>query len=581
MERRMSEALLSEDGAPVTPLFRMSTAMKHVLAIDQGTTGTTALVIASDGRIVGRGYQEITQHYPQPGWVEHDAEEILERTLLAAREAIAASGVSPDVIGITNQRETIVVWHRDTGKPLARAIVWQDRRTTDRCAELNSRRSFIAERTGLRPDPYFSATKIEWLLKKPEIAFVARNGRLLAGTIDTWLIWKLTGGRVHATDPTNASRTLLFDINRLKWSRELCDIFKIPMEILPEVRPSAGDFGKTVTSFFGKSIPITGVAGDQQAALFGQGCFVAGQAKNTYGTGAFLLLNTGSEVPRAGEGLLATVACDAQGGAAYALEASIFVAGAAIQWLRDGLGILYNAAESERLAASLESNDGVYFVPALVGLGAPNWEPRARGTMLGLTRGTTRAHLARAALEAMAYGSAEMLAVMAKRGKVKFESMRVDGGASANNWLLQFQADILGIPVERPDMVETTALGAAGLAGIAGGVWSDAAEFIGTRQFTRFTPAMPRESADGLMAGWQRAVRAVLVWARDPGDAGAAKKKKRPGSAKKAASKKRASAKGKVTGKGKGKVSGKAKAMGKSKANVKGKGKAGARSGRK
>ena len=575
----MSEALLSEDGAPVTPLFRMSTAMKHVLAIDQGTTGTTALVIASDGRIVGRGYQEITQHYPQPGWVEHDAEEILERTLLAAREAIAASGVSPDVIGITNQRETIVVWHRDTGKPLARAIVWQDRRTTDRCAELNSRRSFIAERTGLRPDPYFSATKIEWLLKKPEIAFVARNGRLLAGTIDTWLIWKLTGGRVHATDPTNASRTLLFDINRLKWSRELCDIFKIPMEILPEVRPSAGDFGKTVTSFFGKSIPITGVAGDQQAALFGQGCFVAGQAKNTYGTGAFLLLNTGTEVPRAGEGLLATVACDAQGGAAYALEASIFVAGAAIQWLRDGLGILYNAAESERLAASLESNDGVYFVPALVGLGAPNWEPRARGTMLGLTRGTTRAHLARAALEAMAYGSAEMLAVMAKRGKVKFESMRVDGGASANNWLLQFQADILGIPVERPDMVETTALGAAGLAGIAGGVWSDAAEFIGTRQFTRFTPAMPRESADGLMAGWQRAVRAALVWARDPGDADAAKKKKRPGSAKKAASKKRASAKGKVTGKGK--VSGKAKAMGKSKANVKGKGKAGARSGRK
>jgi len=575
----MSEALLSEDGAPVTPLFRMSTAMKHVLAIDQGTTGTTALVIASDGRIVGRGYQEITQHYPQPGWVEHDAEEILERTLLAAREAIAASGVSPDVIGITNQRETIVVWHRDTGKPLARAIVWQDRRTTDRCAELNSRRSFIAERTGLRPDPYFSATKIEWLLKKPEIAFVARNGRLLAGTIDTWLIWKLTGGRVHATDPTNASRTLLFDINRLKWSRELCDIFKIPMEILPEVRPSAGDFGKTVTSFFGKSIPITGVAGDQQAALFGQGCFVAGQAKNTYGTGAFLLLNTGSEVPRAGEGLLATVACDAQGGAAYALEASIFVAGAAIQWLRDGLGILYNAAESERLAASLESNDGVYFVPALVGLGAPNWEPRARGTMLGLTRGTTRAHLARAALEAMAYGSAEMLAVMAKRGKVKFESMRVDGGASANNWLLQFQADILGIPVERPDMVETTALGAAGLAGIAGGVWSDAAEFIGTRQFTRFTPAMPRESADGLMAGWQRAVRAALVWARDPGDADAVKKKKRPGSAKKGASKKRASAKGKVTGKGK--VSGKAKAMGKSKANVKGKGKAGARSGRK
>ncbi|HEY6088226.1 MAG TPA: glycerol kinase GlpK [Gemmatimonadaceae bacterium] len=505
--------------------------MKHVLAIDQGTTGTTALVIASDGRVAGRGYQEITQHYPQPGWVEHDPEEILERTLLAARDAIAVSGVKPDVIGITNQRETVVVWHRDTGKPLARAIVWQDRRTTERCAELKSQSSWIAERTGLRPDPYFSATKIEWLLKKPEIAFVARNGRLLAGTIDTWLIWKLTGGRVHATDPTNASRTLLFDINRLKWSKELCDLFKVPMEILPEVRPSASDFGRTTTAFFGKSLPITGVAGDQQAALFGQGCCGAGQAKNTYGTGVFLLLNTGSEVPQPAEGLLATVACDEKGGAAYALEASIFVAGAAIQWLRDGLGILFSAAESERLARSIESNDGVYFVPALVGLGAPNWEPKARGTFFGLTRGSNRAHLARAALEAMAYGSAEMLAVMAKRAKVSFQSLRVDGGASANNWLLQFQSDILGIPVERPDMIETTALGAAGLAGIAGGVWQDASEFIGTRKFTRFTPAMPKEAADELIAGWARAVRATLFWARDKGDAvGARKKKKRASS---------------------------------------------------
>ncbi|HMI55750.1 MAG TPA: glycerol kinase GlpK, partial [Gemmatimonadaceae bacterium] len=501
-----------------------------VLAIDQGTSGTTALVIAADGRVAGRGYQEITQHYPQPGWVEHDADEILERTLLAARDAIAVSGVRPDVIGITNQRETIVVWHRDTGKPLARAIVWQDRRTTERCAQLKSRTKLIAQRTGLRPDPYFSATKIEWLLKKPEIAFVARNGRLLAGTIDTWLIWKLTGGRVHATDPTNASRTLLFDINRLRWSKELCELFKIPIEILPEVRPSAGDFGRTVTSFFGKSLPITGVAGDQQAALFGQGCCAAGQAKNTYGTGAFLLLNTGKKVPRPGEGLLATVACDEKGGAAYALEASIFVAGAAVQWMRDGLGILYNAAESERLARALDSNDGVYFVPALVGLGAPNWEPRARGTVVGLTRGTTRAHFARAALEAMAYGSAEMLSVMAKRARIKFASLRVDGGAAANNWLLQFQSDILGIPVERPDMIETTALGAAGLAGIAGGVWRDAAEFIGTRQFTRFTPAMPREGAEELITGWEQAVRATLFWARDKGDDGTKRGKKRDGS---------------------------------------------------
>ena len=522
----MSEALLSEDGGVVMPFRRYDPVpMKHVLAIDQGTTGTTALVIAADGRIAGRGYQEITQHYPQPGWVEHDADEILERTLLAARDAIAVSGVRPDVIGITNQRETIVLWHRDTGKPLARAIVWQDRRTTERCAELRSKTTFIAERTGLRPDPYFSATKIEWLLKKPEIAFVARNGRLLAGTIDSWLIWKLTGGRVHATDPTNASRTLLFDINRLRWSKELCDLFKIPIEILPEVRPSAGDFGKTVTSFFGKSLPITGVAGDQQAALFGQGCYGAGQAKNTYGTGAFLLLNTGDQVPKAGEGLLATVACDAKGGAAYALEASIFVAGAAVQWLRDGLGILFSAAESERLARSLDSNDGVYFVPALVGLGAPNWEPKARGTLVGLTRGTNRSHFARAALEAMPYGTAEMLAVMAKRGKVKFESLRVDGGASANNWLLQFQSDVLGIPVERPDMIETTALGAAGLAGIAGGVWNDAAEFIGTRQFTRFTPTMSSEAADELKAGWERAVRATLSWARDKSGSTATRKK--------------------------------------------------------
>lgn len=512
--------------------------MKHVLSIDQGTTGTTVLVLSADGRVAGRGYREITQHYPEPGWVEHDAEEILERTLAAAREAIAASGVMPDVIGITNQRETVVVWHRNTGKPLARAIVWQDRRTTERCALLEDRTAWIAKRTGLRPDPYFSATKLEYLLSKPEIARVARNGRLAAGTIDSWLIWQLTGGRVHATDPTNASRTLLFDIGDLGWSKDLCDLFSIPMEILPEVRPSAGDFGKTNTSIFGKSIPIMGVAGDQQAALFGQGCWNAGQAKNTYGTGAFLLLNTGKKQPKAGEGLLATVACDARGGAAYALEASIFIAGAAIQWLRDGLGILDNASESEGLARSLASNGGVYFVPALVGLGAPNWEPRARGMITGLTRGSSRAHLARAALEAMAYGTAEMLEVMAKRAKVNFESLRVDGGASANDWLLQFQADVLGIPVERPDIIETTALGAAGLAGIAGGVWRDAEEFIGTRRFTRFTPSASRESAQELIDGWQRTVRAALVWARDQkspsgGRTPAARKSKRATSASK------------------------------------------------
>ncbi|MEA2966237.1 MAG: glycerol kinase, partial [Alphaproteobacteria bacterium] len=410
----MNEALLSED-TTILPIRRANTAQKHVLAIDQGTTGTTALVMAADGHIAGRGYQEITQHYPQPGWVEHDADEILERTLSAAREAIAASGVKPDVIGITNQRETIVVWHRDTGKPLARAIVWQDRRTTERCAELRNKTTFIAERTGLRPDPYFSATKLEWLLRKPEIAFVARNGRLLAGTIDSWLIWKLTGGRVHATDPTNASRTLLFDINRLKWSRELCDVFKIPMEVLPEVRPSAGDFGKTVTSFFGKSIPITGVAGDQQAALFGQGCYMPGQAKNTYGTGAFLLLNTGAE-PRASEhGLLTTVGWQLAPGSAatYALEGSVFSAGSAVQWLRDGLRAIERAGDIEALAASVADTGGVYLVPAFTGLGAPYWDPDARGTIVGLTRGTGLAEIARATLESIAFQVADVLEAMA------------------------------------------------------------------------------------------------------------------------------------------------------------------------
>jgi glycerol kinase len=469
--------------------------------------------------------------------------EILERTLAAVREAVAASGVTPDVIGITNQRETIVVWHRDTGKPLARAIVWQDRRTTERCAELKDRGSWLSQRTGLRPDPYFSATKLEYLLAKPEVAFVARNSRLCAGTIDSWLIWKLTGGRVHATDPTNASRTLLYDINELRWSRELCDLFHVPMGILPEVRPSAGDFGRTTTALLGKAIPISGVAGDQQAALFGQGCFNAGQVKCTYGTGAFILLNVGDKAPVAQSGLLATVACDGQGRPAYALEASMFIAGAAVQWLRDGLGILSEAAESESMARSLQSNDGVYFVPALVGLGAPHWDPRARGTIVGLTRGTTRAHFARAALEAMAYGTAEMLEVMARRGKVTFDGLRVDGGASANNWLLQYQADVLNMPVERADMIETTALGAAGLAGIAGGVWRDAAEFIGTRTFTKFTPGISREMAEDGIAGWQRAVRAALAWAQDRG----------------AMPKRRAKSKGVAKSKGTGKSKGAAK----------------------
>ncbi|HEX4935488.1 MAG TPA: glycerol kinase GlpK, partial [Gemmatimonadaceae bacterium] len=382
--------------------------MRHVLAIDQGTTGSTCLVVRSDGSIAGRAYREITQHYPQPGWVEHDAEEILERTRDAAREAIARAGVVPDAIGITNQRETIVLWSRETGRPVARAIVWQDRRTAERCAALAPHADDIARRTGLVIDPYFSASKLEWMLRDPALARRAAEGELQAGTIDAWLIWSLTGGAVHATDPTNASRTMLYDLDAGTWSDELCALFGVPRGMLPEVRPSAGAFGVTEQAQLGARIPIMGVAGDQQAALYGQGCWSAGEGKNTYGTGAFLLFNAGTTRPAGGGGLLTTIACDAAGKPTYALEAAIFIAGAAVQWLRDGLQIIERAEESEQLARSLDSNDGVYFVPALVGLGAPHWSPEARGTITGLTRGTTRAHLVRAALEAMAYGTADV-----------------------------------------------------------------------------------------------------------------------------------------------------------------------------
>lgn len=489
--------------------------MKHVLAIDAGTTGITCLVVSDEGRIVGRGYREITQYFPKPGWVEHDAAEIFQRTLDSAHDALKGSGVMPDSIGITNQRETIVVWDRSTGQPLARAIVWQDRRTAERCRELEPVSKKITLLTGLPVDPYFSATKLELLLSQPDIANRLNSGNVLSGTIDTWLIWKLTDGAVHATDPTNASRTLLFDIDARTWSDELCEIFHVPLDILPEVRPSSGDFGVTAASHFGRAIPIRGVAGDQQAALFGQGCTSAGEGKNTYGTGAFLLLNTGDTRPEPGQGIVATAACDAKGGYAYALEGSIFIAGAAIQWLRDGLGILATAGESEPLARSLQSNDGVYFVTALTGLGAPHWNPDARGMIVGLTRGTTRAHLARAALEAMAYGTADVLDAMRSRSGVPFERLRVDGGATVNEWLMQFQSDIIGVPVERPDVIETTAMGAAGLAGIASGVWRDAEEFMSVRQHVTFHPQMNDNERARLRAGWDRAVRSTLYWTQD------------------------------------------------------------------
>ena len=487
-----------------------------VLAIDQGTTGSTCLVITEEGRIAGRGYREITQHYPRPGWVEHDAEEILARTVEAGREAIAESNRTPRAIGITNQRETIVVWDRKSGKPIGPAIVWQDRRTSDRCAALSSESDRIARLTGLVIDPYFSATKLELLLREPANATRASAGDLLAGTIDTWLIWKLTGGAVHATDPSNASRTMLYDINELEWSPELGDLFGVSRNVLPEVRHSSGDFGIASSDWFGSAIPIRGVAGDQQAALYGQGCWTSGEGKNTYGTGAFLLFNAGTERPEGGGGLLTTIACDARGKPVYALEASIFIAGAAVQWLRDGLGLLGNAAETEAMARSLASNDGVYFVPALVGMGAPHWEPNARGTIVGLTRGTTRAHLARAALEAMAYGTRDVVDTMSTHGLGAPNRLRVDGGAAANDWLMQFQADQLAVPVERPDIVETTALGAGGLAGLAAGVWSNPSEFLAGRTFARFEPRSDGNAASHL-AGWRRAVRATLSWARDSG----------------------------------------------------------------
>ena len=488
--------------------------MTCVLAIDQGTTGTTCLVIGKTGRILGRAYRDITQHYPAPGWVEHDAHEILDRTVAAAREAIANAGVTPIALGITNQRETIVVWERATGRAVHRAIVWQDRRTADRCRDLAPHASMIADKTGLVTDPYFSATKLEWLLQQPGLRERALRGELAAGTIDSWLVWHLTGGASHVTDHTNASRTMLYDLGTRAWSPELCSLFSVPSDMLPRIVPSSGLLGTALPALLGHEIPIMGIAGDQQAALFGQGGWHAGNGKNTYGTGAFLLLNTGQRRPPSGAGLLTTIACDEQGAPVYALEASIFIAGAAVQWLRDGLGIIAASGETEALAASLASNDGVYFVPALVGLGAPDWEPNARGTIVGITRGTTHAHFARAALESMAYATYDVLGTMREQGGVPFDRLRVDGGATANDWLMQFQADVLGVPVERPDIVETTALGAAGLAGLAAGLWANGDEFLAGRQFTRFIPSGSGSATAGY-AGWRRAVRGALAWARD------------------------------------------------------------------
>ncbi len=494
-----------------------------VLAIDQGTTGSTCLVLDENSRVLGRAYAEFGQHYPRPGWVEHDADEIWTTTLRVAREAMAAAahaaGGNLDLaaIGITNQRETVVVWDRETGQPVHRAIVWQDRRTSDQCRALREagHEERIRARTGLVLDPYFSATKLAWLLEHvPGLRARAEAGELAAGTIDTWLVWKLTGGTAHTTDPTNASRTMLYDIERLDWSDALLDLFGVPRALLPEVHASSGVVGQCDPSLLGSAIPVAGVAGDQQAALFGQGCVRAGQAKNTYGTGAFLLLNTGQDRVQSERGLLTTVACGPRGEPAWALEGSVFIAGAAVQWLRDELRIVDSAADTEDLARSIASNDGVYFVPAFVGLGAPHWNAEARGTIVGLTRGSGRAHFARAALEAMAFSTHDVLEAMVADSGVPVRELGVDGGATQNDWLMQFQSDVLGVPVRRPALVETTALGAAGLAGIGVGIWADANAFLQSRESpTRFEPGMAEDARAALLDGWRRALRATLAWA--------------------------------------------------------------------
>ncbi len=488
-----------------------------VLALDQGTTGTTALVIADDGRVLGRGYSEFTQHFPRGGWVEHDADEIRDVTVRVAREALEGARNrephSVEAIGITNQRETIVVWDRGTGQPVHRAIVWQDRRTAPICRELQEagHEELVRSRTGLVLDPYFSGTKLTWLLREhPDLRERAEEGELACGTIDAWLVHVLTGGAAHLTDHTNASRTLLYNLETGKWDPELLELLEVPASLLPDLRESAGDFGLARGELLGIEAPIAGVAGDQQAALFGQGCWEAGLAKNTYGTGAFLLLHTGTTPVSSRHGLLTTVACDPEGGRAFALEGSIFIAGAAIQWLRDGVGLLPAAPDSEAMARSLEGNDGVYFVPAFVGLGAPHWDPEARGAIFGLTRGTRSEHLVRAALEAMAFGTAEVLEAMEADSGVRTSELRVDGGAAGNDWLMQFQAGVLDVPVRRPALLETTALGAAGLAGLQGGVWNTASDFLAAQGEARlFESRMKPEERETFRRGWSRAVEAT------------------------------------------------------------------------
>lgn len=494
--------------------------MKYIMALDQGTTSSRCIIFDHAGAMLASAQKEFAQHYPKPGWVEHDAAEIWETTLEVARGAMAKAGLSAaDIaaIGITNQRETTVVWDRETGIPVCPAIVWQCRRTAPMADALAASgwAEKIRQRTGLVPDAYFSGTKLRWILDKiPGARRGAEEGRLLFGTIDSWLIWNLTGGRAHVTDVTNASRTMLFDIRRLRWDPELLELFGIPEQMLPKVQPSSCIYGETEPALFGGKIPVAGAAGDQQSALFGQCCFEAGDVKNTYGTGCFLLMHTGSEPVFSKNGLITTIAASGPGRIRYALEGSVFTAGAAVQWLRDEMGLISDAAASEAAARSATDTGGVYVVPAFTGLGAPYWNQYARGTITGITRGFTRAQLIRATLESIAYQTYDICRAMESDAGVELTRLRVDGGASANDLLMQFQSDLLGAEVLRPACIETTALGAAYLAGLAVGYWKDTADIKQNRQTGRvFLPEMQETTRVKLLKGWDRALTTALTWA--------------------------------------------------------------------
>jgi glycerol kinase len=492
--------------------------LQYILSFDQGTTSSRSIIFNKNGNIVSVAQKEFQQIFPQPGWVEHDATEIWSTQLGTAAEAISKAGLTVNdiaAIGITNQRETTVVWNRKTGKPLYNAIVWQDRRTADYCDSLKEKyTSSIQQKTGLIIDAYFSATKLKWILDNVKDArSKADNNELCFGTIDSWLLWNLTQGKVHVTDVTNASRTMLFNIHSLQWDEALLALFNIPKSILPDVKSSSEIYGYTENVLSAKNIPVAGIAGDQQAALFGQMCRQPGMIKNTYGTGCFMLMNTGEKPVISNNNLLTTIAWQVNGKTVYALEGSVFIAGAVVQWLRDGLHLIQNSADVEKLAMQTSTSDGVYLVPAFAGLGAPYWNQHARGTMVGITRGTTSAHIARAALESIAYQTMEVIKAMQADAHIEVKELRVDGGATANNLLMQFQSDILGTKVIRPVITETTALGAAYLAGLAVGYWKDMNEISGQWQIEKtFDPQMQASQKNDLIKGWERAIKAVTVW---------------------------------------------------------------------